>query len=802
MKKEKIIILSTFLFILVIGLNIRFINVPPLGKTLSPFCGFMQNSYESIPEGETTLEGAENPIKIVFDNRLVPHIFAQTENDLYFAQGYVHAKDRLWQMDFMARAAAGTLSEVAGNKTIDKDRAIRRKGLLLAAEKSLEFISSKFPETVAHLNAYANGVNAYLSKLSSKNFPIEYKLMDYAPEKWTPLKTILIQKYMADMLSGFDSDAEKTNALKFFGKEEFDFLYETNLTKLAPMIDSFPSHKTVDHEIASVYLNYTKNIFHKDLYQPAPGYGSNTWAVSKEKSATGFPIFANDPHLALTLPSIWYEIQMISPNGNCYGVSIPGAPYIIIGFNENIAWGITNGETDVKDWYALKFRDHDNEYYYAGKWRKTVKRIERFSVAGYKDYIDTVLTTEVGPIVYDQRFNPEAEASINMAMQWKGNEPSNDFNTFYLLNKSRNYDDYRKALSYFKCPNLNFSFASKNDIAISHQGSILSRKANEGDLVIDGGLSDGKTRKDISMNNLPHEKNPEKHFIFSANQNPVGENYPYNLYGYYGVYRNRTIYNSLSSSPKLSVSDMKRLQNSNYDLFASEALPIMLKKIDRTKLSSLEKNFIDTLTSWDYNDNKDLIAPLYFQAWWDKFNEETWDEITSQTNPVLMPKNYITLKLLNLYPTSKYFDLQKSPEIETAEDLLLHALKFQCKEIDAYEQENGKLSWGLIKGTSFNHLAQIGAFSSDFVNCGGSQYTVNASSADWGAGWRMVVQFGNGKPVAWGINPGGQSGNPGSSYYADGIEDWSNGNYYELLFMKDAESLNNNMKTFIINSTK
>jgi penicillin amidase len=802
MKKESIIILSTFLVFLILGLNTRFLNIPPLGKILNPFSGYIQNGSENIPEGETELNGLNTSVKIIFDERAVPHVFAKSEADLFFTQGYLHAKDRLWQMDFLSRAAAGKLSEVVGNKTLDRDRAMRRKGLLQSAEQSLEYIKINSPKTMEHLIAYSNGVNAYIHTLTAKKKPVEFKLLDYAPEEWSPLKTMLIQKYMADMLSGFDSDAEKTNALKFFGKQDFDLLYETELTKKSPMIDSFPAEKKTEKEYAAIYSGQKKLSFHKDIFQPAPGYGSNTWAISAKKSATGFPVLANDPHLALTLPSIWYEIQLCSPEGNSYGVSIPGAPYIIIGFNENIAWGITNGATDVKDWYALKFRDNNNEYYYAGKWRKTEKKIETFHISGYKDYTDTVLHTELGPVVYDQKFNPEADASINMAMHWKGNVPSNDFNTFYLLNKSKNYEEYRKALAYFKCPNLNFSFASKTDIGISHQGSIPERKINEGEFIIDGGLAEMKEEKEISLNSLPHEKNPEKQFVFSANQNPVAENYPYNLYGYYGVYRNRTIDNILSSANKLGIEEMKQLQNSNYNLFASEALPIMLKNIDRKKLSDLEKKFIDTLSAWNYQDEKYLLAPLYFQAWWEKFNEDTWDEIINQANPVLMPKNYITLKLLTSYLNNKYFDVQASPEIENGQDVLLNALKFQCREIDKYEKENGKLTWGLIKNTVFDHLAQIGAFSSDMVYSGGSQYTVNASSSDWGPGWRMIVAFSKTKPVALGINPGGQSGNPGSSFYANGIEDWANGKYYELLFMKESDQINDNQKILIINNKK
>jgi len=801
MRKEKLIIVSTFLVFLVIGLNSRFNSVPPLARLLSPFTGYLQNSYENIPSGELELSELKQPVKIVFDDRAVPHVFASGEQDLYYAQGYLHAKDRLWQMDFLYRAAAGKLSEVTGALTVGKDRAARRKGLMAAAEKSLELITKKYPATLAHFESYSKGVNAYIRNLKRSDYPVEFKLLDYAPEEWTPLKTICIQKYMADMLSGYDADAERTNSLAFFGKSEYEKLFANPLEQSAPMIDSFitvPVQRSLSSALSMKNKSViAKGIFHRDMYQPPPGYGSNSWAVSGSRSATHFPILANDPHLALTLPSIWYELQLSCGKTSAYGVSIPGVPYIIIGFNEHIAWGITNGETDVKDWYALKFRNNDSEYYYKGKWLKTDKRIEKIAVYGSKGLSDTVLDTEIGPVVYDHSFAPEPGLA-NMAMNWTGSIPSNDFNTFYLLNNAADYDDYANAIKSFGCPNLNFTFASKTTVAISHQGMIPQRHGNEGRFVFDGSAAKYSYRP-ISQDLLPSEKDPEKGFVFSANQQPVGKGYPYTLYGYYGLYRNRTIEKKLSDKRNYNLKDMMALQVDPFDLFAKEALPLMLAGIAKNKLSPEDAIFTDSLKAWDYNSKKESQAALFFQIWWQEFYEETWDEISGLSNPAAMPSPAATLRLLSTDPSSNYFDVQSSPEIETAKDILLSSLKLNVKRFSDYKlrNKNTTVNWGMFKQTTFNHLALISAFSSAPVSCDGSSNSVNASTADWGAGWRMIVQFENGKPKAWGINPGGQSGNPGSAYYGSEIQDWAAGKYYELLYMQ-TETDNSNLRRLIL----
>lgn len=789
--------------VLIMALTKSFKPLPPLGNFLSPFTGYLQSNSNKLESNELNLGKLKEPVTVFIDERSVPHVFAKNDDDLFFIQGYFHARDRLWQMDFLSRVASGRLSEiVAGKKILLKDRLTRRKGLLSSAERSMEFIRDSSPETMRHFESYSNGVNAYLKELKNKKVPVEFKLLNYFPEEWTPLKTVLIQRFMAEMLSGYDEDAERTNFLNQEGWTEYQRIFRDKLLSESTMIDSLPMKKESiilgKSELPAKGFPQKKYVFVKDQFQPDPGYGSNTWAISGSKSVTGFPVLANDPHLSLTLPSIWYEIQLSSGKSNTYGVSIPGIPYIISGFNENIAWGITSGQTDVKDWYVTKFKNNNSEYLLNNKWEKTEKKEEIFYTVSGNKIIDTVLKTKIGPIVYDDKFNPDSGSFINMALRWQVNSPSNDLNTFYLLNNAVTYEDYRNAIKNFCCPNLNFSFASKTDIAISHQGKIPSRKRDEGEFVIDSEKSCSLTFETISPEALPHQKNPVKGFVFSANQMPVDSNFSYRMYGYYNVYRNRIISRYLEEKDKFSTSDMMNLQLNNYDLFASEALPLMLKNMNIESLSGEEKEIIDSLIVWNFSSDKSSVASFLFQIWWEAFYNETWDEFGKRKSPALLPSIGNTINILRNDPADKYFDIVATKQRETSNELLVKSLKTCVSRYKELKQNNEKLTLGTMRGTFFNHLASIPAFSSEKIACGGSKNAVNATTANWGPGWRMIVEFTKDRPIGWGIKPGGQSGNPGNDSYQDGIDDWANGKYYRLEFLKEEQVKSMKGKILII----
>jgi penicillin G amidase len=359
-----------FLITLSLGfvLSVQFGSVPPLGKLLDPNHGFWQNCFSEDMDfvDEIGMGNLTEPVNVIYDENLIPHVFAENERDMYRVQGYITAQHRLWQMEFQTLAAAGRLSEIVGPIAIELDRMTRRKGLAFSAESSLIYIQKEHPDTFELLEAYADGVNHYIENLPSSEFPIEYKILNYKPEAWSPYKSLLLLKYMADMLVG-DRDLEYTNLRNKIGPELLDKLFPEFPEENDPVIESDKKWDFVPLEVNQPDgISYPdSNIFVDLLPQPVEGIGSNNWAVSGSKTKSGNPILANDPHLSLNLPSLWYVMQLSTPSNSVKGATLPGALGVISGFNENIAWGVTNATRDARDWYAIKFKDKSrSEYLY------------------------------------------------------------------------------------------------------------------------------------------------------------------------------------------------------------------------------------------------------------------------------------------------------------------------------------------------------------------------------------------------------------------------------------------------------
>jgi penicillin amidase len=305
-------------------------------------------------------------------------------------------------MDIQTRAAAGRLSEVVGPKALEIDRYHRRIGMTYGAENSLRGMM-KDPESRMMIEAYTAGVNSYIHQLKPKNYPIEFKLLDYAPEEWQPINCAYLLKNMSETLAGGSDDFSMTNDLKVFGAATVNDLFPDYPFHEDPIIPVGTKWNfkplPVPNPSAAFIAQMTDKIKTKEI---EPGVGSNNWAIAGSKSASGYPILANDPHLNLTFPSIWYQVQMSSPTVNVCGVSLPGAPGVVIGYNQNISWGVTNVDADVMDWYQVKFKDKSkNEYWYDNRWNKTARKIEVINIKGEKPLVDTVIYTRYGPVVYD-----------------------------------------------------------------------------------------------------------------------------------------------------------------------------------------------------------------------------------------------------------------------------------------------------------------------------------------------------------------------------------------------------------------
>ncbi|MET0637625.1 MAG: penicillin acylase family protein [Chitinophagaceae bacterium] len=799
---------------LVIVLNTKWGTIPPLGNFFSPQHGFWQNaeSADADYNADIKVPGLQGPASVYFDDRLVPHVMASSDNDAYFLQGYLHARFRLWQMEFQVFAAGGMVSQVLGagpdSAYLHYDRSMRRLGMNYAAEKTLEVMNAD-PVMLSQQNAYTAGVNAYIDQLTESQLPIEYKLLDYRPEKWTNLKSALFAKYISYDLAGNDDDLEYTNARNSLTLPDFEKLFPIRPDSLKPIVpvteNNYPAtaafNLTPPASADSLYFTYKKDSFTNVLPEPDKDNGSNNWAVAGSNTMDGVPILCNDPHLGLNLPSIWYEMQITTPNFNAYGVTFPGSANIVIGFNDSIAFGFTNSGRDVKDYYQIRFKDRNmDEYWFDSAWVKTTKRVELLTVRGGAPMADTVAYTIFGPVIYDHTF-PAAPTNNNYyAVRWKAQDPSNEMKMFYGLNHAKNYDDYAEAIKSLSCPGQNPVFASvSGDIAIWQQADFPAKWRRQGDFFMPGEDSSYMWAGIIPQPENPHMKNPVRGYVSSANQLSVDTSYPYYTGNSFPVYRGYIINRNLDSMRNITVRDMQRLQTNNYNVKAEFARGILLQT-DQTNLNLDEKKYLNMFRMWNLRNDPNEVGATVFTVWWSELEKAVWsDELERPGVPMPWPEESTLVDGLRSDSVYKFIDDINTPRQETLADLLAGSLKKASIKLKASELD-GKLKWSAYQGTRVLHLLKLPAFSRLNLPAGGGEGIINATKENHGPSWRMVVRMDQ-QPQGFGIYPGGQSGNPGSRFYDNFVDAWVKGEYYPLWVMKSTDLGDKRIK-WIMNFSK
>lgn len=769
----------TFLFPLLalIGLtailNRKIFAVPPLGILLNPFKGAVQNEKKTSVDRQLNY-GGEKYIEILFDERAIPHVFAENDKDLFFAQGYVTASDRLWQMDFLSYLAAGRLCEILGENLLNYDRTQRRSGLLSAARSSLQFLETD-AQTKRVLDNYTEGVNAYINHLSEADLPFEYKLLDYHPESWTNLKSVLIMKYMGALLSGYEEDLSSTYLYAALGKKEYDKLFSNYLidkSKKRFSIDRFKDSLPTDAYIDFSFLESSPQIPSSAFN---PRLGSNSWVIGPEKSASGSAILCNDPHLNLSLPAIWYELQLQSKEMNVYGYSIPGTPGIIIGYNESISWGLTNGQTDVCNLFKLELKDDYSQYKFDGTWKDTEQTIEEITIRNHKAFYDTVYWSIHGPIVSDFRFG--AKEKIGLALDWTLHDPSNEFLTFIKLNKASNYGEFKEAIKHYQCPVQSFTYADvEGNIATHLQGKILkSHWSGKGKFVLDGTKSE-YLATELLLEELPFTYNPQQGFVCSANNNPFNKNDSFYVYGHYSELRADKIRQILSKPEKLKVENLQMMQLNNTNHFAELAVPVLVDFIP------VKDEYKKKFSEWNYVYDKESEMPLIFNCWWSLIENNTWDELKRYPKSNKLPDNLVLLDLISNDPSNKYFDKLSTDKIETARDIVLGSLEELVQSWHIHP-----MKWGNYNQLNLMHMLNISALSKEKIPSSGNPNAINALSRNWGPSLRFIVEMDK-IPRGYGIYSGGQSGNPAMNNYDQFVDNWTNGVYYKLNFFLSKEA--------------
>jgi penicillin amidase len=750
------------------------------------------------------MPGLHSRVTIRRDERGIPYIEAANDEDLYFAQGYVTASDRLWQMDLMRRTARGELAEILGagpnNAALEQDKQHRTLGF--AQEVNAELAQAS-PRTRALLEAYARGVNAYIDSLDSKSMPPEFQILQYKPRPWTAADCLLPVKLFAESLSTTwrldvmrealaTVPAEKRAALlpeispldvlvvgKDTKKLNASFANQNAVPREsripAPVSTELVAALAKDQEVASQALERI------GLY--AEGLAaSNNWVVSGKHTASGKPLLANDPHLAASAPSIWHLVHLSAPGLRVAGVTAPGLPGVVIGHNDRIAWGFTNVGPDVQDLYIEKFDPANPRRYLTPQgWRDAEVRHEEVKVRkGFtSSETDTVpfdvTVTRHGPIILEKD-------SKRYALRWTALDPkANNADSTYLVAHARNWKEFTQALRSFTAPTQNIVYADADGhIGYYAAGVIPIRKSGDGSVPYDGSTDDGEWTSYIPTDKLPHLFDPPAGIIVTANQRIAGTDYPYFLtHSWAQPYRARRIFDLLNQKTKLTTDDFRRIQGDIHSIglssFARDIAKLL--KPGLTPADQKLRDSVDALEKWDGEVNAESsVAPLAFQMraafrsrilaaalgpdlvkiyGWGNF-ETTLDRLIAEQPKEWLPKEF-----------GSYAELLRACYGDARQVL--------TRNLGADES---KWKWGDMVKVRFPHpLAAAPLIGLQFTippfpqnGVGSLGTTVNVGS---NVSMRFIADPGDWDKTQHGVTLG-ESGTPSSPHWKDQLDDWRN----------------------------
>jgi len=703
----------------------------------------VRHSWPQI-DGTVHVGGLHAGATIVRDSWGVPHIYAASSHDLFFAQGYVHAQDRFWQMAFWRRAGCGRLSEILGESTLETDRLIRTLGLCRVAAKEVELLGQ---EERAVLEAYAQGVNAYVSTHQGR-LSLEFTILGlagvkYEPEPWTPLDTIAWSKALAWLLSG----NMKEELLRAHIAARLGTLAVGEL--MPPYPDYHPI--IVPHSLTGATLEAVSDA----AFSGCPvgiGHdtGSNSWVVAGSRTETGMPLLANDPHLDPVIPSIWYEVGLhCEPMGsecpwNVVGASLAGAPGVMIGHNDRIAWGITNLTPDVQDLFIERVDpENPNQYEYQGKWLDMEILREEIFVAGReKPVVVNVRITRHGPIINDVVGGMEEEWVYGwqpLALSWPGLQPGMQVKGILLQNQAGNWEEFREALSYVDLPGQNCVYADvEGNIGYQAAGRIPIRASGNGTAPVPGWSGEYEWVGYIPFDELPRTFNPPAGYIVTANNAAVGPDFPYLIsVDWDRGYRARRIVELIEADPSLSIEDMEAIQGDSNVAWARDVLLYMMTlPNDDPRLSEA----LDLMREWDGQAVRRSAGAALFEAFRVHLVDLTFgDEMGEQLLQRARHKAGFALTDIVTDPVSHWFDDITTPQVETREHILLRALEAAVEELTGtVGQDITRWHWGDLHTVSFENLglgqSGIGLVEAIFnrgpVSIDGTIATVNLTGYD------------------------------------------------------------------------
>jgi len=740
-------------------------------------------------------------VLIQYDTFGVPHILATNDADLHFAQGFITAGDRLWQMEYERRLVSGRLAEILGKDLVDQDFEIRRIGIYRSSIAAYDSMSEEMKMLTA---AYAAGVNYYITT-HKDNLPHEFKELGYVPEPWHPVDSIAIPRLMFWHLSGsLDEELMLGRLVDELGAE-----------KALELVSGEPAdpetHIKWNRASAAIPKGFGKNGFKilsglKDLSTGGSAMrfiGSNNWVIDGEKSATGAPILANDPHLSLLNPPIWQEIHLIGPGVNVIGSTFPGVPGVIIGHNERIAWGVTNAGYDVCDLYVEQLSPKDRSLYMhkgrARHFKKSIEKIRYKSGDSMKEIEKEILFTVHGPVVHEE----DGEV---ISMRWTGHDPSPESRFLYLLDRVSNLEEFKAALNHYHIGAQNFIYADiDGNIFYQPTGKVPIRNGAPY-LPLDGSSGKYEWEDYIPYDELPKALNPEEHFIATANARPVDLSYPYYIGYLFDIgYRIRRIKDLLQAKEKMTFEDVQAIQADNRVLAAERLKPFLLASVEsespRMQKRALEASKI--VEQWDNNATIDSAGCAIFNKWLERIALNTLkDDLSKDSFEHWASNPDIIVQLLVRSATPNrlkhdWFDNTRTTTHETGRQIIARSLQ---EAVDALGLMSGfdmtDWKWGEIHPILLRH--GLGDTHPRYNNGpyprGGSNDTVDNAWFPFfeegfqslgGPSLRMTVELTPGVEHAVNAIPGGQSGDPSSKHYQDQLLDlWLEHKAHPMLFTK------------------
>jgi penicillin G amidase len=756
-------------------------GVPPMGRLLDPWEGLYYTARSAEPSGtldSAVIPGLKGSVDVVRDARGVPHIFAENDLDAVAALGFVTARDRLFQMDFLPRVASGRLAEVMGPSLVATDRLLRKTGMEWGARRNLARIEKAGGIEWNILDAYSRGVNAYLDGADEEDLPFEFRLLGYKPEPYTPLRSLLILQYMVYDLTFRSPAAEGT--------------VDSSLAELFPAYPPLsvpivpePGGTVPDANRRPIYSE--SGYFMADAGEPKegisslaegwlPGKGSNNWAVNGRRSTTGSPILAGDMHLSLSLPAIWYEVHIVTPSMNSYGVTIPGAPLPVEAFNDRLGWAFTNTGSDQIDHFALQVDAGRSGYLHNGSFRPLEIVVDTIAVRDEPPRIDSLYFAHWGPVDMDRE--------VPMAIRWVAHDSSRVLRALWMMNRATSFDTFQDALRYWDTPMQNILYADiDGNIAIRSTGYLPIRASHDGTGLLDGASNKHAWVGRIPFDDLPFSFNPDRGYLTSTNQVPADSTYPYFLgRSWERGYRSLRIDALLSGQESHALDDIKAYQSDVYvvqrDLFA----PLLDSLSD---LSPRARELRALLSRWGGEASIDRPEPLVLDIFLEILAGLAWDEPLFEQ--VGLPEETVLYSLLVDHPESEWFDLQNTPVREQGEDVLRLAIEASADSLAAsYGWDRARWRWGNHHHVLFRHFTrsevlktlwrgpfEYPGFASTLSPAGNRVNTHSAS-------WRVVVDFAARPPAGYGVYPGGQSGNPFSSLYDQHLETYLRFEHYPL----------------------